>query len=94
LVSENPKAALSGQLLCYVWMISGMYSLKKMIDESGLHPLTSLKSLSSKEKSRILDKGVVLCKEITRDLLVESDINPRKIKKVLHEAKCIIDCIE
>lgn len=69
-------------------------SLKKMIDESGLHPLTSLKSLSSKEKSRILDKGVVLCKEITREVLIESDINPRKIKKVLHEAKCIIDCVE
>ena len=69
-------------------------SLRKMIDDSGLHPLTSLKSLSSKEKSRILDKGVVLCKEITKELLIENDVNPRKIKRVLHEAKCIIECEE
>ena len=68
------------------WDYPSGNSLKDMIDMSGLHPLTSLKSLSSKEKMRILDYGVVLCKELTEEVLFKSDINSRKFKRVLEEA--------
>ena len=64
-------------------------SLKKMIDESGLHPLTTLKNLTKREKKNILDQGVVLCKELTEEVLVSSNINSRKFKKILLEAKNI-----
>lgn len=67
-------------------------SLKNMIDNSGLHPLTSLKSLTVKEKKNILDQGVVLCKEINRNLLIRSNVNPRKFKKILDEAQMISEC--
>ncbi len=68
------------------WDYPGNNSLKNMIDRSGLHPLTSLKSLSKKEKSNILEQGVVLCKELTEGVLLKSDIPANKIKKVLFEA--------
>lgn len=68
-------------------------SLKNMIDNSGLHPLTSLKSLTVKEKKNILDQGVVLCKEINRNLLIRSNVNPRKFKKILDEAQMISECL-
>ncbi len=68
-------------------------SLKDIIDKSGLHPITSLKSLTKKDKMSILDKGVVLCKNITKELLIECDINSRKFKKILHEARKISEML-
>ena len=68
-------------------------SLKDMVDMSGLHPLTSLKSLTNKEKTHILDQGVVLCKELTEEVLFESDINSRKFKKVLEEARHVCELL-
>ncbi len=64
-------------------------SLKDMVDMSGLHPLTTLKSLTSKEKIRVLEQGVVLCKELTEEVLINSDIERRKFKRILKEAKHI-----
>ncbi len=69
-------------------------SLKNMIDESGLHPLTSLKSLTLKDKKNILEQGAVLCKEINKELLIRSNINPRKFKKILSEAHKISECFK
>jgi len=62
-------------------------SLKNMIDKSGLHPLTSLKSLNRKEKESILDQGIVLCNELSESILIQSNIPVNKIKRVLFEAK-------
>src|SRR5210317_1676071 len=39
-------------------------SLKLRIDKLGLYPLTSLMSLSKAEKTSLLEKNIVLCKEI------------------------------
>jgi Holliday junction resolvase-like predicted endonuclease len=61
-------------------------SLKNMIDKSGLHPLTSLKTLTKKEKENILEQGVVLCKELSEEVLLKSGIAINKTKKVLFEA--------
>jgi len=69
------------------WDYPSGKSLKDMVDMSGLHPLTSLKSLTSKEKTSILDQGVVLCKELTEEVLINSNINSRKFKRILKEAK-------
>ena len=66
-------------------------SLKDMIDRSGLHPLTGLKSLTKKEKLGLLDQEIVLCKEITRELLLNIHVNSRKIKRVLLEARRVCE---
>lgn len=38
--------------------------LKDRIDQSGLHPLTALTTLTRAEKTKLLDEGIVLCKEL------------------------------
>lgn len=38
--------------------------LEQLIDQSGLHPITCLTTLSSSQKQQLLERGVVLCKEL------------------------------
>ncbi len=38
--------------------------LRRLIDESGLHPITSLTKLSLKQKRDLIEKGIVFCKDI------------------------------
>lgn len=73
------------------WDYPNENSLKNMIDKSGLHPLTSLRSLTKKEKEYVLEQGIVLCKELSEDILLKSGIPSNKIKKVLFEAKNLTD---
>lgn len=63
-------------------------SLRERIDRSGLHPLTCLTTLTKKEKQQLLDKGIVLCKELCQQehLLNEIGVHPTRAKKVLEEA--------
>jgi len=64
-------------------------SLKYRINKSGLFPITSLISLSKREKSLLLEEGIVLCREIDQNpgLLNKLGISNAKIKKVLDDIK-------
>lgn len=66
-------------------------SLRNLIDQSGLHPITSLKSLNRKEKQSIIEQDVVLCREITEEVLIKSNIPQNKIKKILTEAQNLVE---
>lgn len=46
------------------WDYPNGNGLKERIDKSGLHPLTALTMLTKIEKTKLLDAGIVLCKEI------------------------------
>lgn len=78
-------------LMLKSWNFPYKNSLKDMIDEAGLHPITSLKSLSSKEKSLIIEHDIVLCREITRDVLIKNNIRLKKIDKVIEEARLLTE---
>ena len=67
--------------------------LKSRIDKSGLHPVTSLISLTKAQKQRILEKGIVLCSELNdnRNLLKEIGIQERQINRILREAENLIE---
>ena len=73
------------------WNYPYEHSLKDLIDEAGLHPITSLKTLSAKDKKDIVEQDVVLCRELTREVLMKSNIKRNKIEKVLVEAKALIE---
>lgn len=62
-------------------------SLKSMIEKSGLYPITSLVSITQKEKKVLLGKGIVLCKHLKKDinLLEELRISTSKKDKTLDE---------
>ncbi len=61
-------------------------SLKDMIDEAGLHPVTSLKTLSVKDKKDLVGLDVVLCREISNEVLMKSNIKRSKFDKIIAEA--------
>ena len=74
------------------WDYPAKSSLKHYIDLSGLHPLTSLRSLKKGEQRKLLDGGIVLCRELhaNQNLLRESGISAQRIKNILREAELLI----
>ncbi len=62
-------------------------NLMKMIEETRVHPLTCLTTLSEGEKHRLLDNKIVLCKHVfAPHVLEEYGIKPMRIPQVLEEA--------
>jgi hypothetical protein len=62
--------------------------IKDLIGRMNLHPVTCLSSLNKQEKSQLLDKNIIFCKQIFDDkgVLKKADINPRKINTIYKEA--------
>lgn len=61
--------------------------LKDWIDISGLHPVTCLTTLTSKEKQDLLNRKIVLCKSVLADqhLLESIGLKPPRLQRVLDE---------
>lgn len=49
------------------WNYPGGESLQSLIEQSGLHPLTCLVTLSRSQKQQLLNRGLILCRDIARD---------------------------
>jgi hypothetical protein len=62
-------------------------SLKDRIDQSGLYPITVSTLLTKLEKKALLDRKIVLCKQVLSDdfALQELGISPNRVQKILHE---------
>jgi hypothetical protein len=75
------------------WDYPHQKSLKNLIDESGLHPITSLISLIKHEKNQLLDRGIVLCKDLIHEekSLREINISNTRITKIIEEVKAICE---
>ncbi len=59
-----------------------------MIEETGLHPITCLTSLSGVEKQRLLEQGVVLCRDVRnkRELLSSVGISGNRLQEIIAES--------
>ena len=79
-------------LLMVSWDYPYNNGLKILVDKSGLHPLTSLISLTKAQKQKLLEKGLVLCRELEQhtNLLYDMDISERQINKILYEAQNLV----
>lgn len=68
-------------------------SLKYRINKSGLFPITSLTSLTKREKNLLLDEGIVLCKEIQENsvLLTKFGISSARIKKIMGDINVLCE---
>lgn len=66
-------------------------SLQSMIEETGLHPITCLTTIPKREKSLLVNQGVVLCRDIKRDpkILEELGFKEGDITDILDEASKI-----
>ncbi len=67
-------------------------SLKAWIDQSGFHPVTSLSSLKKIHKQKLLDEGIILCRELpdNEEYLKHLGLKPDQIRRVLNEAEAMI----
>lgn len=86
------KYANCAGLLIISWDYPEETGLKYFIDRTGLHPFTSLISLTKKEKQYLLEKGIVLCSELeqNKDILRQMGIKENQIKKIISEAGNLI----
>lgn len=72
------------------WDYPQQGSLKQRIDIAGLHPITALNSLTKKEKQEILNKDIVLCRNLKPEHLIEIGIRQNRIQKIMDEVLEII----
>lgn len=71
------------------WDYPIKHSLKDIIDDLGLYPITCLTTLTRAEKQKLLDMKIVLCTEICANekLLYDIEMNETKVKKVIEEGQ-------
>lgn len=76
-------------LISWDYPIKG--GLKDMIDEAGLHPVTSLTTLTKSEIVRLLEKDIVLSKTLCQSpaILTAAGIDKSKHQLVLEEAEVL-----
>jgi hypothetical protein len=62
-------------------------SLQDLIEETALHPLTCLTTISDNEKKEILKQGSVLCRDLknNRAILEKSGLKGKKLESVVEE---------
>ena len=87
--SDALKYGLCMGMYLLSWDYPAGKSLKSLIDQSGLHPLTSLLTLSKFEKQQLLDKGIILCKNLIgkEKVLKEIQISEHRIEKIISEVE-------
>ncbi len=79
------------------WGYPNDASLQKLIDDSGLHPITCLKSITQQEKKDLLDCGIVLCRDLreekSRRVLLDKSFDSKRVMELVTEAEqvCSID---
>lgn len=74
------------------WSYPDNGSLQYLIESSGLHPVTCLSNLRPGQQHALLQKNIVLCKQVKDDptTLNEFNLPESRLKKVLQEAGNII----
>lgn len=67
--------------------------LKKLIDSSGLYPITCLTSLTDREKKKLLANDVIVCKSLLQNqqILSQIGLTADKINKVINECKMLCE---
>ncbi len=70
---------------------NGIPSLKKMLDEKRLYPITALRNIDNVSQERLAGAGLMFCRDLVRTKLekLESDtgIGRRKLKELIAEAE-------
>ena len=74
------------------WNYPANESLKKIIEDSHLHPLTCLTTLSTSQKRMLLQNGTVLCRQIMEKpgLLRIVNVPKNKQEKILNEIQEVV----
>lgn len=78
------------------WDYPAKGSLKDQIDTLGLYPVTCLTSLTKQEKQLLLERNIVLCKDIYRkpELLEQIGVKPSRTDVVMQETHLLCSHLE
>jgi hypothetical protein len=89
--SDATQYGLCAGLRLISWDFPDKGSLRELIDQSGLYPVTCLDTLSKKEKQVLLEKGVMLCKNLpgAGKILSGMDIKEERIRLILASAAAL-----
>jgi hypothetical protein len=71
------------------WSTPEKGSLKDRIEISGLYPISCLLSLTKAEKQVLLNKDIVLCRQLIDSPQAIEFIDQRKRRKVLEECEAL-----
>ncbi len=76
------------------WDYPAGHSLREMIEKEGFFPITALTTINKKQKQVLLDKGIVLCRQICQDHSVvnQLEITLQKRERILEEVNGICSC--
>lgn len=80
-------------LLMISWDYPYHNGLRDLVDRAGLHPVTSLMSLTKIQKQKLLEKGIVLCSELEPNinLLYDMKLSEQQIAKIIREAQNLVE---
>jgi len=75
------------------WNYPAKGNLKNKIDHFGLHPITSLTTITKNEVMLLLEKGVVLCQDVCEDASLLNSIGISKIRqsKIMNESRSLCE---
>ncbi|MBC8320001.1 MAG: restriction endonuclease [Bacteroidetes bacterium] len=70
------------------WDYPSRGNLRQLVDSLGIHPITSMQSLTKNEKTFLMEKEIILCRQLVnqKNLLLEMGINENQISKIISEA--------
>ena len=87
--SDSIQYAECVGLLLTSWNYPKGNGLKERIDKAGLHPLTALTTMTKAEKTKLLEEGIVLCKELYEnpELLEQIGVPKARYKKILEDSE-------
>lgn len=62
-------------------------NLQDLIEDTGLHPITSIRSISGRERRNLMELGIIHIRQISEnaDLLNQSGISTDKARKIMEE---------
>jgi hypothetical protein len=73
------------------WNYPAKGNLQDLIEDTGLHPITCLRSISTVEKRALMSFGVVLCSQALEnpDIVLQAGIHSEKAKRMMAEISMI-----
>ncbi|MBN2093922.1 MAG: restriction endonuclease [Candidatus Zambryskibacteria bacterium] len=69
------------------WNYPAKGNLQDLVEESKLHPITSLKSIKPSDKRRLIEAGVILCRQAreNQDILKQCGLSNTEITEIMIE---------
>lgn len=87
LTSKAIQYGMCAGLKVVGWSYPHVGNLQDMVNETSLHPITVLTTLSGGEKKRLMENDIVLCRDLGKQkkTLRALGMNEKKIEKILEE---------